>query len=71
VHAAARAAAMRNGKTHFERVPIEVVKAVVRQAAALAAMLEKSPAPVSELERQAAAEFPKRLRENGHSKGQP
>jgi len=61
---------MRNGKTHFERVPIEVVKAVVRQAAALAAMLEKSPALVSELERQPPAECPKQIRENGHSKGQ-
>jgi hypothetical protein len=61
---------MRNGKTHFERVPMEVVKAVVRQAAALAAMLERSPALVSELERQAVAEFPKQSRENRPSKGQ-
>jgi hypothetical protein len=60
---------MRNGKTHFERVPMEVVKAVVRQAAALSAMLEKSPALVSELERQPAAGFTKKSRKNGPSKG--
>jgi hypothetical protein len=41
---------MRNGKTHFEQVPIEVVNTVVRQAAALPGMLGKSPALVSELE---------------------
>jgi hypothetical protein len=70
VHAATGADAMRNGKTYFERVPMEVVKAVVRQAAALAAMVEKSPAPVSKLERQPAEECPKQLRQNGPSKGQ-
>ncbi len=50
---------MRNGETHFEQVPIEVVETVLRQATALARMLEKSPAPLSALERQAIAEFPK------------
>jgi len=50
---------MRNGVTHFEHVPIEVVEAIVRQAAALAAMLEKSPALAAELERQAVLEFPR------------
>lgn len=50
---------MRNGMTHFERVPIEVVKAVVRQTAARAAMREESPAPVSEQDRQAAEELVK------------
>jgi hypothetical protein len=50
---------MRNRETHFEQVPIEVVETVLRQAAALARMLEKSPAPLSALERQAIAEFPK------------
>jgi hypothetical protein len=37
---------MRNGETHFEQVPIEVAKTVLRQAAALAEELEQKPAPV-------------------------
>ena len=45
---------MRNGETHFEQVPIEVVKNIVRQAAALAAMLEESPALASEPKHPAA-----------------
>jgi rubredoxin len=48
---------MRNGETHFEQVPLELAVTVFRQAAERARMLEKSPAPVSELERRAAAEF--------------
>ncbi len=48
---------MRNGQTHFERVPIEVVETIVQQAAALAAMREKSPALVPELDRRAGREF--------------
>jgi hypothetical protein len=47
---------MRNRETHFEQVPIEVVEAILRQAAALAAILERSPAPASGLERPALAE---------------
>jgi len=46
---------MRNGVTHFEQIPIEVVKNLVRQAAGLARMLEESPALVPELERPAGA----------------
>lgn len=46
---------MRNGVTHFEQVPIEVVKNVLRQAAGLARMLEEPPALVPELERPAIA----------------
>lgn len=46
---------MRNGVTHFEQVPIEVVKNLVRQAAGPAGILEESPALVSELERPAVA----------------
>jgi len=47
---------MRNGGTHFEQVPIEVVETVLRQAMAAARLLEKSPAPASALvlERHAA-----------------
>jgi hypothetical protein len=48
---------MRNGETHFEQVPIEVVETILRQATAPARMPEKSPAPVSAPERQAPAEF--------------
>lgn len=48
---------MRNMQTHFEQVPIGVVEKILRQAAALARLLEKSPAPVSALERQVLAEF--------------
>jgi len=44
---------MRNGETHFDQVPMEVVETIVRRAAALAAVLGKSPALVSELDRQA------------------
>jgi hypothetical protein len=51
---------MRNGETHFEQVPIDVVKTVVREAAALARTLEESPALVSELERPAVTEFLKK-----------
>jgi hypothetical protein len=46
---------MRNGVTHFEQVPIEVVKNLVRRAAGLARMQAGSFAPVSELERPAVA----------------
>jgi hypothetical protein len=60
---------MRNRETHFEQVPIEVVETVLRQARVLARMLEKSPAPLSALERQAVAEFPKQ-RGKYPSKGQ-
>ena len=48
------ATGMRNGETHFEQVPTEVVKNIVRQAAALAAMLEESPALASEPKHPAA-----------------
>jgi hypothetical protein len=48
---------MRNGKTHFEQVPIEVVETILRQAAAPARMPEKSSPPDSALERQAVAGF--------------
>jgi len=57
LHRATGAAAMRNGETHFDQVPMEVVETVVRRAAALAAMREKSPELVSELDRQAGREF--------------
>jgi hypothetical protein len=49
------AAGMRNGVTHFEQVPIEVVKNVLRRSAGLARMLEESPALAPELERLAVA----------------
>jgi hypothetical protein len=49
------AAGMRNGATHFEQVPIEVVRNVLREAAGLARMQEGLPALVSELERPAVA----------------
>ena len=42
---------MRNGVTHFEQVPIEVVKDILRQAAGPAGMLEGPPAHVREPER--------------------
>jgi hypothetical protein len=48
---------MRNGETHFEQVPIDVVKSVVREAAELARMLEKSSALVLELKRPSVEEF--------------
>jgi hypothetical protein len=48
---------MRNGQTHFERVPIEVVETIVRRAIALAAMRGKSPALVTEPDRQVGREF--------------
>jgi hypothetical protein len=48
---------MRNGQTHFDQVPMEVVETVVRRAVALAAMLEKSPALVTEPDRQAGQEL--------------
>jgi hypothetical protein len=46
---------MRNGVTHFEQIPIEVVKNLVRQAAGLARTQEGSPALVAESERAAVA----------------
>jgi len=48
---------MRNRETYFEQVPIEMVETVLRQAAALAEELEKGPAPVPALERQAVEEL--------------
>ena len=44
---------MRSRETYFEQVPIEIVETVLRQAVALAEELEKTPAPVPALERQA------------------
>ncbi len=35
---------MRNRETYFEQVPIAIVETVLRQAAALAEELEKTPA---------------------------
>jgi len=46
---------MRNGATHFEQVPMEVVKSVLREAARLARKQEESPALVSGLEDPAVA----------------
>jgi hypothetical protein len=47
---------MRNGETHFEQVPMAAIEKVLRQAAALARMLNESSAPVTAQERQAASE---------------
>jgi len=41
---------MRNRETYFEQVPIEIVETVLRQAAALAEELEKTPASVPALD---------------------
>jgi hypothetical protein len=46
---------MRNGVTHFEQVPMEVVKSVLREAARLARKQEESPGLVSGLEDPAVA----------------
>lgn len=46
---------MRNRKTHFEQVPIEVAATVLHEAQVQASMPQKTPAPVSALERQAKA----------------
>ena len=48
---------MRNRATHFEQVSMQVVETVLRRAAVLAAILEKSPPPVSALEPQAVTEI--------------
>jgi len=63
-------AAMRNRETYFEQVPIAMVETVLRQAAALAEELEKTPAPVTALGRQAVEELLKQP-ESFPSKGQP
>ena len=60
---------MRNRETYFEQVPIEIVETVLRQAAALAEELEKTPAPVPALERQAVEELLNQ-QESTPSKGQ-
>ena len=60
---------MRNRETYFEQVPIEMVETVLRQAAALAEELEKTPAPVPALERQAVEELLNQ-QESTPSKGQ-
>ena len=61
---------MRNRETYFEQVPIEMVETVLRQAAALAEELEKTPAQVAALERQALQELLKQ-QESTPSKEQP
>jgi hypothetical protein len=61
---------MRNSETHFEQISIEMVEEILREAAARASMLEKSPATLSALERQSAAEFLKEL-ETTPSKERP
>ena len=61
---------MRNRETYFEQVPIEIVERVLLQAAALAEELEKTPAQVAALERQALEELLKQ-RESTPSKEQP
>jgi hypothetical protein len=48
---------MRNVETHFEQVPIEVVRNIVRQVAAPVGMREESPARISELKHLPDAEF--------------
>jgi hypothetical protein len=50
---------MQKRKTHFKQVPIEVVEKVLQQAAVLASA-RQSLAPLSVLEREAVAEFPRR-----------
>jgi len=61
LHAATGEAAMRNRETYFEHVPIEIVETVLRQAAAVAEELEKTPAPVPAPGRQAVEELLKQL----------
>jgi len=61
---------MRNRETYFEQVPIAKVETVLRQAAALAEELEKTPAQVAALERQALEELLKQ-QESTPSKEQP
>jgi len=61
---------MRNRETYFEQVPIEIVETVLRQAAALAEELEKTPASVPALERQAMEELLNQ-QESTPSKGRP
>ncbi len=61
---------MRNRETYFEQVPIAMVETVLQQAAALAEEMEKTPAPVPALGRQAEEELLKQ-RESSPSKGQP
>ena len=61
---------MRNRETYFEQVPIAIVETVLRQAAALAEELEKTPAPVPALERQAIEELLDQ-QESTPSKGRP
>ncbi len=61
---------MRNRETYFEQVPMEIVETVLQQAAALAEELEKTPAPVPALGRQAVEELLKQ-QESTPSKGQP
>ncbi len=61
---------MRNRETYFEQVPIAIVETVLRQAAALAEELEKTPAQVAALERQALEELLKQ-QESTPSKEQP
>lgn len=61
---------MRNRETYFEQVPIAIVETVLRQAAALAEELEKTPAPVPAPGRQAVEELLKQ-QESTPSKGKP
>jgi len=61
---------MRNRETYFEQVPIAIAETVLRQAAALAEELEKTPAQVAALERQALQELLKQ-QESTPSKEQP
>ncbi len=61
---------MRNRETYFEQVPIAIVETVLRQAAALTEELEKTPAQVAALERQALEELLKQ-QESTPSKEQP
>jgi hypothetical protein len=70
LHAAVGGAAMRNRERYFEQVPIAVAETVLRQAAALRKELEKTPAPVLALERQATEGLLKQ-QESTPSKGQP
>ena len=61
---------MRYRETYFEQVPIAIVETVLRQAAALAEELEKTPAPVPAPGRQAVEEILKQ-QESTPSKEQP
>jgi hypothetical protein len=49
---------MRNKATHFEQVPIEVPESILRLAAELPRVIEKSPAPGSVPRLQPAVGFP-------------